>query len=450
MCGANIVAGDLDIRRGLAVCSHCSTVLRITAKGTEEYRQALPTAAPPAGVTVRREQPGCLSITAPRTTKALVINRPELGRGVRAGLIITAGITIAVALLSIPFVLLFGKGILSLVIGNLVLTCVPVAFIAVLASILYFTLADKSLPPLRLQNGKIFPSNLGVEPIAAGGICQIYSTATKVLAGNNTKSSDNYFVYALLRDDRRIALIGPVDTPETALYVEETLEAGLGILDLPVYGDKDLPAGKEQTAPVAPELRPGLKLRCDGCGGELTADGEDTRRGYAVCRSCGSLTLLYEPGSNKPILGMPALVPSDSQYLLQTDATGTAILTRNSAVPIVKIAGGRMELSRLTGSQQSIPLDAIVQLGVRTAGKLENAASAGTAIAAGMLKLGNAMAYSGEVDPAKLFRDSLTATNFQIVVKTNDGREHFMLAGIRDASEAFTLMNSIRRAGHLP
>jgi hypothetical protein len=91
MCGANVVADDLEIRREIAVCSHCSTVLRITNKGTEAYREALQSAAVPEGVVVQRLKPGSLSIAARRTTKALAINRPELVQGTLIGLAISGG-----------------------------------------------------------------------------------------------------------------------------------------------------------------------------------------------------------------------------------------------------------------------------------------------------------------------------------------------------------------------
>jgi len=450
MCGANVVADDLEIRREIAVCSHCSTVLRITNKGTEAYREALQSSAVPEGVVVQRLKPGSLSIAARRTTKALAINRPELVQGTLIGLAISGGITAAAAVLSVPLILIFGKDLIAFIIGSLLLILIPGSFIAVFASILVLSFTHKTLPPLRMDEGTVYPSMVGMKPFSAAAIRQMYSTATKVMVGSAERNFFSYMVCALMQDDQRIALIGPLNSPETALYIEETLEADLGILDLPVYGDEKLPAREDRPLPVSPKETPLTGLHCDGCGAELTAGPEDKRRGYTVCRYCGGLTLLYEPGSSKPILGIPSSVQKDSQYLMETDSEGTTVMTRKSAVPVVKISGGRMELSPLTGSQQTIPLAKIVRLQIKVMDNPAKEGSAGAAIAAGMLKLGDAMAYSGEVDPAKLIRDSLISTEYMITVKTNEGKEIPMLSGIRDLPEAFFLMGSIRRVCNLP
>ncbi len=448
-CGANVVPDDLEIRREIAVCSHCSTVLRITAKGTEAYREALQSAAAPEGVVVRREKPTGLSITARRSAGALAINRPEIVRGILIGLAISGGLTAAAALLSIPLILIFGKDLIVFIVLSLLLTFIPGTIIAVPAAILVLSVTHKTLPPLRVENGTVYPSMLGTKPFAAESIRQLYSTATKVMAGRTEQNFYSYMVYGLTTSGHRIPLIGPLDSPESALYIEETLEADLEILDLPVYGDENLPVQEAKVLPVSPKESQLAGLHCDGCGADLTAGAEDSRRGYVVCRHCGSLTLLYEPGSSKPILGIPSSVPSDSQYLVERDGEGTIIVTRASAAPVIKITGGRMELSRLTGSQQMIPLDRIASLQIKTMDRTEKNESAGAAIAAGMLKLGDAMAYSGEVDPAKFFRDSLASTDYRITVKTKDGKEIPLLSGIRDLPEAFLLLNSLRRECHL-
>jgi hypothetical protein len=444
-CGANVVPDDLEIRREIAVCSHCSTVLRITAKGTEAYREALQSAAAPQGVVVRREKPAGLLITARRTAGALAINRPELVRGTLIGLAISGGLTAAGALLSVPLILIFGKDLIAFIVISLLLTFIPGSIIAVPASILVLSFTHKTLPPLRLENGTVYPSMLGTKPLPAASIRQLYSTATKVMAGRTEQNFYSYMVYALTTNGHRMPLIGPLDSPESALYIEETLEADLEILNLPVYGDESLPVQETKALPVSPKESQLAGLPCDGCGAALTAGAEDSRRGFVVCRYCGCLTLLYEPGSSKPILGIPSSVPSDSQYVMESDGEGTTVLTRSSAVPLIKITRGWMELSRLTGSQQRIPLDRIASLQIKTMDREGKNESAGAAIAAGMLKLGDAMAYSGEVDPAKFIRDSLASTDYRITAKTKDGKEIPMLSGIRDLPEAFLLLNSLRR-----
>jgi DNA-directed RNA polymerase subunit RPC12/RpoP len=458
MCGANVVPKDLEIRREIAVCSHCSTLLRITRSGTEAYRDALQTVATPAGVQVRRPKPGSLSITAPRTEHALAINRPELVQGTWIGVAISLGITAAAGLLSIPLVLLFGRDLIGIIAVSLVLIFIPTLFISVCASIVILAVAHKTLPPLWMENGVIHPSVIAVagpstpgkHAIETKAIRQLYSTATKVVTGSTTQNYENYMVYALMQDERRIALIGPLDRPETALYIEELFETDLGILDLPVYGDEKIPAAEGRSAPVSPQAAEGKGLRCDGCGAELTAGPDDQRRGYVTCRYCGGLTLLYEPGSTKPILGIPSADRIDSQYAVATVAGETTVTARGSADPQLRISGGRIELTRMNGSHQTIPASQIVGLLIKDAEWIRQKGSTGAAVAAGLLSIGKAMAYSGEVDPGKILRDSIISNNFALFAKTAGGEDIPLLAGIRNLPEAYFLLTALREAGRLP
>ena len=282
MCGANVVPNDLEIRREIAVCSHCSTLLQITQSGTEQFRDALQTVRAPAGVGVRREKPGNLVITAPRTASALAINRPELVRGTLIGLAVSGGLTTAAALLSVPLILIFGKDLIPFIALSLLLAFIPGSFLAVPASILVLSFTHKTLPPLRLENGSIVPSMVGMKPFPAASIRQMYSTATKVMAGRTEQHFFSYMVYALTTGDHHMPLIGPLDSPETALFIEETLEVDLGILDLPVYGDESLPVQEAKALPVSPKEFTAFELAL-----RRMRRGLDRRRGGqtpGICR----------------------------------------------------------------------------------------------------------------------------------------------------------------------
>ncbi len=58
MCGANIELDDQAIRREVVTCSHCSTVQRITSRGTEKTPLTPPGEKAPAEVKVVREGSG--------------------------------------------------------------------------------------------------------------------------------------------------------------------------------------------------------------------------------------------------------------------------------------------------------------------------------------------------------------------------------------------------------
>jgi hypothetical protein len=283
ICGANIIADDLAIRHELVTCSHCSTVLRITQKGMKEYEASILAREEPSGIRVKRGGPGRLSITAPRTQgAAAVINYRELKKGTKIGVAVAVGIGLA-------------SGVISLLLTNIDLPnpislffCLVIP--AVIISIFAVGMIHKSLPPLRLEGDLIHPSVLGTGQVATKNIQQIYTAVTNVLTGSGDKSVVSCMVYALTQDGDRFPLIGPLDSQEAALYIEEILEVEIGIFNLPVYGDADLPGQEGHMLPESPEVMPIKGLQCQSCAAELNETPEARRRGFLVCDYCEVVT----------------------------------------------------------------------------------------------------------------------------------------------------------------
>ena len=67
-------------------------------------------------------------------------------------------------------------------------------------------------------------------------------------------------------------------------------------------------------------------------------------------------------------------------------------------------------------------------------------------MAAGFEALKEAMAYSGEVDPAKLLLGMDAGKTYSISASLENGEENRLLAGIRDIGEAFYLKGALERA----
>ena len=204
---------------------------------------------------------------------------------------------------------------------------------------------QKNLPPLELREKTLFPKAYGAKPVAVDAVRQIYSTFTRVVTRNPNEHFDQYMVFALTNAGERVFLIGPLDSAESALYIEEQIEAELGIFELPVYGNADLPRREDEPLPVSPQEARLGGTACESCGAEMTVTPEERKRGFSICRHCGSLRLLYEPGSEKPILGIPEAGGLDSQFTVTENPGETVVTARRSANPVLRISKGKFHHS---------------------------------------------------------------------------------------------------------
>jgi hypothetical protein len=177
MCGASIVADDLAIRRKLTTCAYCSTILRITEKGTQEYKASITQRAAPRGVTIKREGSGNLLISAGPTKAATVVNKRELKLGARTGLIATAAIGLLIGIIALLVTISSPDLLVSVLAVSITAFSSIVAFVVVPAVITVIWIAarsQKTLPPLKLKDGIISSAILGNKEVAIDDIRQIY------------------------------------------------------------------------------------------------------------------------------------------------------------------------------------------------------------------------------------------------------------------------------------
>ncbi len=439
MCGANIEPDDQSIRRGVVTCSHCSTVQRITESGTRKTGRDSAAGTAPEGVQIVRSGRGGLTITARRTQQGVVLNPPEIKRGVWIGLGIGIAVTAAGALVSVPLVIIFGWAMLGIILPALFIQFLPVTFFAALIAIFVVAGRQKNLPPLDLRDKTLFPKAYGANPVAVDSIRQIYSTFTRVVTRNPKEYFDQYMVFALTNAGERVFLIGPLDSAESALYIEEQIEGELGIFELPVYGNPDLPRREDESLPVSPREAPLGGAVCDSCGAEIAVTPDERKRGFSVCCHCGSLRLVYEPGSEKPILGIPDAGGRDSQFTVSENPGETVVLSRHSAAPVLRFSKGKFLIPASGASQKAVGADGVKRLNVKETGWAPMRELDAGGRAAGIEALKEAMAYSGEVNPVNVLFGAGTGKTYSITAALENGEETRLLAGIRDIGEAFAL-----------
>ncbi len=445
MCGANIAPDDQAIRRGLLVCTHCSTVQRISAGGTRKIEGDQAASAAPEGVKIVRGRQGGLTITGRRTQQGVVLNPPEIKRGALIGLGIGIAITAAAALVSVPLIIIFGWGIAGIIVPALFLLFLPVTFFAAVIAIFVVAGRQQNLPPLVLQDKTLFPKTYGSKSVSADAVRQLYSTTTRVLVRRPDEYIDQYMVFALTNAGERVFLLGPLDSAESALFIEEQIEAEMGIFELPVYGNADLPKREDGALPVSPqEARLGGTV-CESCGAEMTISPAEKKRGFSACRHCGSLRLLYEPGSMKPILGLPDANQQDAQFIKTGDPAESVITNRQSGDPVLRISNNKIQI--LTGAGKKVFDPAGIQrLNVKETGWAPAREMDPAGMVAGLAALKDAMSYSGEVDPIRVLMGAEGGKTYALSAVLSSGEEIRILAGIRNIGEAFYLKGALEQA----
>ncbi len=362
------------------------------------------------------------------------------------GIAIGAGITVLSALVSLPLVYFFGKEIIVFIAAGLFLTFLPVTFLAVLLSIFFLARAQQNLPPLRLKEKILYPPTVGAKPLATSDIRQIYSTTSRVLVHPPDRYIDNYIVFALTHQGERVFLLGPLDSAESALFIEEFLEVNMQLLDLPVFGDAALPRRDSQNMPVSPQETCTEGLTCEACGAEMIIAPQDTQRGFAACRHCGGLMLLYADGGLKPILGIPDASKKDSQFTIITDASETVVSDHRTGNPEIRISGGKMRILTPGASRKEISSAGIRQLQVRETGWAGRDSPAVKNLAPGIRSLQEAMAYSGDLNPGMILFGAGAKKTYALTPVLSNEEEVILLEGIREVGEAFFLKGSLLKA----
>ena len=445
MCAASLVADDLAIRRGMATCQYCGTLLRITPKGTETYQDEIEQRPLPPGFTVTHTPPDLVSITVPRSKSAgIVINKPEVIKGLKIGVGIAVAVSGLILLFGIFLALLFspefGVSMIPFSCTTFFLLIIP----AVLVSILIVSAMQKTLPTLTIQGDTIHPAVMGNPKLQKKEVKQIYAAVTRVNTGQENPLVTT-MVYALTENGKRVALLGPVGEAETGLQLEELIEVELGIFNLPVYGDADLPKQTDTAQLESPSVpQPMEVLVCDYCAADLQETPEARKRGFLVCAHCTGLTLLYEPGGDRPVLGLPKEDLPAGQYRVDPNDEGLVIFSRGSSAAnaIVTVDGAQLHTARLGGAVQTLALADIAKFQVREITE-ESASGSDLGNAINVVKffgnLKESMAYSGEVDPQKMLLNSLGMSTYQLIARMEDGRDYWLIKTIDDPREALYL-----------
>jgi hypothetical protein len=197
MCAASLVADDLAIRRGMATCQYCGTLLRITPKGTETYQDEIEQRPLPPGFTVTHTPPDWVSITVPRSKSAgIVINKPEVIKGLKIGVGITVAVSGLILLFGVFLAIIFSP---ELGLGLIPFSCTTFFFLiipAVLVSILAVSAMQKTLPTLTIQGNIIHPAVMGSPKLRKKEVKQIYAAVTQLNTGQG-ESLTTTMVYAL-------------------------------------------------------------------------------------------------------------------------------------------------------------------------------------------------------------------------------------------------------------
>lgn len=450
MCAASLDADDLAIRRGIVTCQYCSTLLRITPKGTEAYQDEIEHRPPPPGIKVTHASPNQVSITVPRSKgMASVINKREVIKGAKigtglilalSGLIVLFGL--ALTLIGLPL----GMALLPMACNVFLWGIIP----AILISIFIVGAAQKTLPPFEIKDDIIYPSMMGSKKLHKNNVKQIYAAVAKLNTGQGEPVT-SASIYALTENGKRVPLVGPVTDEEMALQLEEIIEVELGIFNLPVYGDADLPRQTDLSkveSTAVPE--PIEDLVCDYCGIGLKETPEARKRGFIVCEHCTGLTLLYVPGSERPVLGLPEKNLADGQYRVEHKSQGLAIYPQkgDTTKPVLGVGKGKIHSARLGGSYRTIDLADVTLFQVREIPpdpdakaelNLENVKNVVNFF--GNLK--DSMAYSGEVDPENMLLNAMGLTKYQLIVRLQDGRDFWLIKEIDDPREALFLVKTL-------
>lgn len=422
-CSAALRVDDADVRAQHTTCQFCGTLLHLTDKGTEEYKEELVKRQPPEGVTVIHAD-GALSVAA--KLSMMGSDNTQVRSSVKPR----------------TFYIILG---ISLVIGAIVFYLVRniegaivMAFFATLAALIaQLMLFTKSNPALILKDGIVkteVSMNASHIETAVHDIQQLYIATKKF--GNYGSTHD---LYALLNDGKRIRLYGSFDNPEIALYIEEIMEIEMGLFNLPVFGD----APAIEQAEAIPKATASSALDpCANCSAELNVSDDDRRRGFTTCQYCSTVTLLYAPNSEKPMLGLPDTNDPKLQFSIEDEA-GNLTIRNNAKNVIFKIENGApVDVA----DSAKFFMKQVENKKVENAGLMDFVSAA--------LNMEQRMAYSEDIDINMEGSDEekkqalmgwfLGKSHFDIIAKTDVG-ESPIIANIHDPREAALLLMTIQK-----
>lgn len=226
-CGAAIQAGDVNLERAMARCRACDEVFGFAdqlpdARDPRLGGRALPRAevALPKGFTLD-EAAGQLRL----------VRRWFSGKA-----------------FFFLFFSVFWNGVVGVFVGAIIAGAIPLPVLAFLSlhlavgvGMAYFTLCsflNRTAVLLEGDRLKVVHAPLpwpGARNLAAADLDQLYCREQVTRGKNGTTVT--YEVHAALRGGGTVRLLSGLESPEQALFVEQQLEARLGIRDRPVEGE---------------------------------------------------------------------------------------------------------------------------------------------------------------------------------------------------------------------
>ncbi len=452
VCAASLEADDLAIRRGITMCQYCSTVLRITDKGTETFQDEIEHRPLHSDIKVKRKSAGEMIIGV-RNFSGVVINKREMNQGCLLGI----GVTVLLLLVVMLIEAFLGFS-LSAAGGFGVLPVMPGTFVTILVTsvVVCVGILGARKPAIILKKDVVIPTT-GSPKIPRENIKQIYATATTY----NAKVSDSSArpvttgnVYALTHDGKRVFLSGLMPDVEAALQVEELIEVELGMFNLPVYGDVSLPKQIElDNSHLLRSVNVEDSLVCEYCGIGIDVTPEEQKKGYVVCECCMGLALLYAP-NKEPILGLPQDDFKNGQFRVEQKRNGPVIYPRQgpSTKPIVIVSHGKLHAAQVGGSLRSVKIADVKKFEVREIPydiddpKRDTADFTLSNVSNIFKSFQNATAYSGEIDPEKLMVQSLGLDKYQLSVRLQNGQDYWLIKMIDKPKEALFLAKTLEKA----
>ncbi len=408
VCGAPTDPDAGSLRKGFTRCRSCGTIHRVNQDGLAPTHDTPATV--PDGVRVR-EGPNLLSLTARAATGAPSAH----GRELLCGLVAALGAGYAASGRDLPWFL------------------VPIIGFFAFFLTVALTAKLRRFPPPVVLSGSVLRSGVRLSKIPVSDVAQIYTTEFNPNFGAMGGQLDElqrqkgtheevYWVCALRNDASRVQLLGPIARLEHALYVEERLEAALGLANRGVRGELGHDAAQTETSQSE-------TIACEGCGASRTVDDEARRRGFVLCSYCRTATILASGGS----LGDALAERKPPQFeIIEREGLTIAPV---GASPLLTLADGKLRLPNAT-----IDLADVGEPVVKLASDPNVMDILG---AVGKLNQLTAYSASRAGDAAALVSDML---NLELRIEVKVGRIDTVLVDrIKDPREAFEILALLRK-----
>ena len=409
VCGSPTEADAGALRAGFTSCRSCGTIHRVSGDGLAVAPSKEALQSVPDGVRVK-EQSGSLQLTARTASAANVASGPELIFGLIVGIAAGYGASlVAPHWFFIPF-------------GGL---------LAFFATTLGASKLRRFPPPVTLSDGVLRSGVRLATSIPVGEVDQVYTTEYNpnmpgfaAQAGAMTKQADVFWVCALRKNGKRVQMVGPLRSLDHALYIEERLEAALGLADRSVVGDLATSSKTEEPAQSADAIL------CDGCGAEAHVDDHAKRRGFVLCSYCRTATVV-----RGDTLGDVLTAKKEEQYRVD-DGSELRIVPLTGDAPVLLVS----EAGAVTTPRSEYPPGSLDHVVVRMAGE-----PSVKGVLSALGKVGNLGAYTARnaEEAAALVTEALDM-QLQIAARAKGKGDVVLLDAMESPREAFALAAQIR------